>query len=565
MPSDDFPVEWPDPADLQLTWEFDDMHAPQALAPLAADYMAAVAQGVNPSYEYFGSRMRVRFRSINGYGYFAWDFGVPEAEVGAAWEQLKDARRSFAPDTSRYWAEEAIPTLRRIYTNMAAIDADGGDGAELAMAWTTAWADLVTAWTIHMIAIRGAYQVEEDLADLYEAAVPDASPGEALRLLQAGNNVLQEVEAGIERLAALAADRPAVVGLLASTHPSLEELEAVRGGAEVGSEIRAFLEEHGHLGQAFDDLTLPSWSEEPSIFLAELGHRIERDFRPDDGEAVTSPGSSPGSSRGSSRGSRAGSGAESSADRRARLRDEATRLAATVRERLADRPAELERFQRTLVLATEIGPLTETHNYWIDRMAQARLRQLATRVGARLVRDGVTDLVDDVFFLRADEVAAVLREPADRRELVHERRLAHVRNLALRPPLQLGKPEVDVGISSRFDQERPDPLGPDELKGIGASAGRATGPARVVLHPDDFGRVRPGDIIVCPSSNPSWIPVFAIAGGLVVNTGGVLSHAAVVAREFGLPAVVGTGDATTRIADGRIVEIDGAAGTVKLR
>ena len=83
----------------------------------------------------------------------------------------------------------------------------------------------------------------------------------------------------------------------------------------------------------------------------------------------------------------------------------------------------------------------------------------------------------------------------------------------------------------------------------------------------DAGRLRavqPGDIIVCPSSNPSWVPLFAIAGGLITNTGGVLSHAAVVAREFGLPAVVGTGDATTRIADGRLVEIDGSSGIVRL-
>jgi pyruvate,water dikinase len=87
----------------------------------------------------------------------------------------------------------------------------------------------------------------------------------------------------------------------------------------------------------------------------------------------------------------------------------------------------------------------------------------------------------------------------------------------------------------------------------------------VVVGPDDFARVRPGDIIVAPSSNPSWVPLFAIAGGVITNTGGVLSHAAVVAREFGLPAVVGTGDATTRIVDGRTVELDGSSGYVHLR
>jgi pyruvate,water dikinase len=91
----------------------------------------------------------------------------------------------------------------------------------------------------------------------------------------------------------------------------------------------------------------------------------------------------------------------------------------------------------------------------------------------------------------------------------------------------------------------------------------ARGRARVVRGPEDFARVGNGDIIIAGASNPGWVQLFTIAGGFVTDTGGVLSHAAVVAREFGLPAVVGTGDATTRIADGRIVEIDGAAGLVR--
>jgi len=101
------------------------------------------------------------------------------------------------------------------------------------------------------------------------------------------------------------------------------------------------------------------------------------------------------------------------------------------------------------------------------------------------------------------------------------------------------------------------------LRGTGASAGVVRGRARVVLGPEDFDRVLRGDIIVAPASNPGWVPLFSIAAGFVTDTGGVLSHAAVVAREFGLPAVVGTGDGTKRITDGRIVEIDGAAGLVR--
>jgi phosphoenolpyruvate synthase/pyruvate phosphate dikinase len=104
----------------------------------------------------------------------------------------------------------------------------------------------------------------------------------------------------------------------------------------------------------------------------------------------------------------------------------------------------------------------------------------------------------------------------------------------------------------------------NQLKGTGASAGVVRGPARVALGTDDFARILPGDIIVCPSSNPSWVPVFTIAGGLVTNTGGILSHAALVAREFGLPAVVGVPDATTKIREGQTIEIDGTSGIVRL-
>jgi len=150
--------------------------------------------------------------------------------------------------------------------------------------------------------------------------------------------------------------------------------------------------------------------------------------------------------------------------------------------------------------------------------------------------------------------------------VVDRRKREHAGHQALHPPRTIGaaRPAEPTSTVDRFDGARLASDDPNELRGNGASAGVVRGTARVALSPDDFGRIQPGDIIVCPSSNPSWVPVFAIAGGLVTNTGGVLSHAAVVAREFGLPAVVGTGDATARIVDGRMVEIDGTRGTVRL-
>ncbi len=216
-----------------------------------------------------------------------------------------------------------------------------------------------------------------------------------------------------------------------------------------------------------------------------------------------------------------------------------------------------------LALARQIGRLTETHNYWIDRMAQARLRTFAMRVGARLVREGIIERPEDILYFRRSEVPDVIRSSADRRAMVADRQSEHARWRTVKPPATVGKPST-AESSGRFSGERFAKEDEAIVRGTGASAGIVRGPARIVLGPDDFGRVRPGDIIVAPSSNPSWVPLFTIAGGLVTNTGGVLSHAAVVAREFDLPAVVGTGDATTRIVDGQMVELDGTTGYVRL-
>ena len=111
--------------------------------------------------------------------------------------------------------------------------------------------------------------------------------------------------------------------------------------------------------------------------------------------------------------------------------------------------------------------------------------------------------------------------------------------------------------------ERPSTSVPDAtLVGTPCSRGTATGPARVVRGPDDFARVRPGDILVCPWTDPSWTPLLHLAAGVVTETGGILSHAAIVARERRIPAVLGIADATRTLHDSTTITIDGTAGTV---
>jgi phosphohistidine swiveling domain-containing protein len=539
---EDFPVTWEDPGDPELSWTWDDMHMPFALVPLAADYVRVLGAGFNLCYEIFGAfPQRHHCRVWNGYAYFAYAPNVPEAEREDTSARWMAVMRERVDVTAAYWTGEVLPEIKAIDARLRSIAVETLAPDALAEAWHEAWALTGRLWELHFCAIIGPYTVLEDLADLYEAVVVGAAPGESLRLVQGTTNELLDTEVGLERLAGIACEHPAVRDLLveatgdgAGNHRTLEpaEIAAVDGGPAFLDALDAFLARHGHMGQGYDDLRFPSWHEEPSIALTQLGRRL------------ASP-------------------PEPAELRRGRLEAEAEALAVAVRERLAGKPDELGRFESLYTTSRAIGPLTEVHNYWIDRLAQARIRALSMRVGARLAASGSFDTAEDVLYLHRNEIRELIELPRDVRALVADRRVEHAAQQALKPPLNLGAPRR-ASTPDRFDGT---PIPSDDLNvllGTGASPGIVRGPARIALSPSDFGRIRAGDIIVCPSSNPSWVPVFTIAAGLVTNTGGILSHAAVVAREFGLPAVVGAGDATTRIADGRQLEIDGTTGTVHL-
>jgi pyruvate,water dikinase len=108
----------------------------------------------------------------------------------------------------------------------------------------------------------------------------------------------------------------------------------------------------------------------------------------------------------------------------------------------------------------------------------------------------------------------------------------------------------------------PHEAAPDAVRGVPASPGRATGRARIVRSGDEFDQLRAGEVLVCRVTTPSWTPLFARAAAVVTDVGSPSAHASIIAREYGIPAVVGTGDGTTRIADGAIVTVDGGAGLV---
>ncbi|MEA5456404.1 PEP/pyruvate-binding domain-containing protein [Sinomonas sp. JGH33] len=186
-------------------------------------------------------------------------------------------------------------------------------------------------------------------------------------------------------------------------------------------------------------------------------------------------------------------------------------------------------------------------------------RATFVELGRRLVAAGVLPAAEDVFHLRLDELRSIGSPDA-----MDDGERARVRNLAARRAAlrreYAGVPMLDLAVVvPREDDGGSGAL----LTGTAASGGVAEGPVRIIRGPAEFGELRAGDVLVCPNTNPSWTPLFARAAAVVVDTGGLGSHAAIVAREYGAPAVMGTGRGTALLEDGQRVRVDGSRGRVE--
>jgi pyruvate,water dikinase len=184
------------------------------------------------------------------------------------------------------------------------------------------------------------------------------------------------------------------------------------------------------------------------------------------------------------------------------------------------------------------------------------LRRSLLEIGVRLHRGGVLEAVEEVFHLRLEEIEAA-GDPSGPAGPDRERLRAAVRARSARRAELAGVRLIDP------DLIYPPRGGGDALVvGAPASAGTAAGPVVVVRGPAEFAKLTRGDVLVCPYTNPSWTPLFQRAAAVVVDAGGLASHAAIVAREYGIPAVMGTGDGTTVLTDGLVVTVNGGTGRV---
>jgi phosphohistidine swiveling domain-containing protein len=228
----------------------------------------------------------------------------------------------------------------------------------------------------------------------------------------------------------------------------------------------------------------------------------------------------------------------------------------------------LKWFSKYLASAQKYAPLREDGLAEIG-LAYPLIRQMLLEVGQRFARHRAIPADSDVFWLTRDEVqgAAARLDAGLSVESVADtialRKREHQVALHVIPPRMLPQMKL-FGFDLAWLKAKRGRSKGASLKGVAASPGKATGVARILHGPHDFDKMQPGEILVAPITTPAWTPLFALAAAIVTDVGGPLSHGSIVAREYGIPAVLGTGVATRRIRDGQTISVDGNDGTVVL-
>jgi pyruvate,water dikinase len=320
-----------------------------------------------------------------------------------------------------------------------------------------------------------------------------------------------------------------------------DALASTAEGRAFLAELRAYLDAWGKRGDKMG-VSYPSWIEDPAPAIKQLKDYLAQPDRDVEAEF-------------------------------AGLAEERERAVAEARARLSGYPSVVrEQFEASLRAAQIATVVSEDHNHLIDFQCCHEVRRVLLTLGARLAAAGALGDPTDVFHLTPDELRATAGSLVDRRALVAERRASVERARDVVAPRVLGTPPdapppddpIARAVGKLFGAPVAPSARPDALDGHPGSAGRARGRARVVRSLADAAAFQPGDVLVAEATAPPWTPLFASAAAVVTDVGGVLSHCAVVAREYRVPAVVGTGTATSVIRDGQLLEVDGDAGVVRI-
>lgn len=408
--------------------------------------------------------------------------------------------------------------------------------AELGEAIGSIVARSVRAFGYTMEAITGFMGPTFGLVEVMERELGADGPRLAAMLLQGSQNGTAAAGDGLSVLAEAATARPAVADALSAGR--FGGLREVEGGPEFLEQLDGYLDRFGWRAESWGLMHLPTAAEQPEQVLSMVARYL------------TVPGNGPREA------------IQRSAAQRAEVLDQ-------IERRLS--PEALTQVRALIEASKAHVPVSEGRALWqLTTVGSLRVPVLA--LGRKLVAAGALDAPDDAFYLSSSELREAALDPsAAVAATAQQRRIESARFATLTPPPFIGArldmatlpPEMVALVRLFSGAARPQVQG-QEIKGQAASPGVVRGRARVIHHLSEAAKLERGEILVCAMTAPPWTPLFAIAAGVVTNTGGVLSHSAICAREYAIPCVVGTQVATHLIPDGAMISVDGSTGIVRI-
>ena len=568
---ENFPVEWESEKEKKLFWVYDDLHCPRPVSPMYDDIGNWVLT-CDHMFRRFGTPFATDWigKVVNGYLYTAAipadeDMVVPSVQLGFTYSPRVPtaADPDYAEKIGAYlgavlpvyganfpdwWRDRLVPEMAR---NLQYLEdqIDNKENLSL-MEWAVVLEDAIDIldrhWKIHWmlnfaqlsstLALRAALeealggeitQKHEEILGRLQNSSSDRN-WDAIELLV---KLKDEIKEDDVLMAAFANENGADI---------LEALESTERGREfIASGLKAYQREFGWHAVWSHEFIYPSRFETPEPVLDVIKGYLDSDY---DHRPVV-----------------------------AHLETDIQAAAEELLEGIEDGDA-LEALRAANEINLKMAPLTPDHHFYIDQGTHQHTRVVLMCIGEKLAEMGVLDEPDDVMYLRYNELRYLMGDPEnyDARSIVVERRARRAEQEMIRPPDFIGTATEDQlqfpylnlwGFPEKleFDTETK-----GRVEGLGVSPGVVEGTAKVVSSPAEFDQVKQGDIMVCQMTNPAWTPLFAIIGGIVCDAGGMVAHPAVMAREFGIPGVTGTGVATREIKTGDRLRVDGTNGVVEI-
>ncbi len=535
----DFPI----PADLpDGFWQWDKMHFPRPQTPLTQDlFVHTIFAGFNKAHDEFGLPMHFLTRVINYYAYNSTAPADPGPEgIDARLARYQNSLQNLVPRVGELWENEWLPSILPGLDKARTLDYAAMSDAQLMETLEELRKDFLHRFNVHgrinFVTVAASW-----FADFYNENFHPDDPTEPYQVLQGFPTRSVDAGRGLWRLSRIVKNSPVLLKLFHEVEPKLlaSSLERSDEGRALMQALRTYLDEFGWRSDVFE-LSEPAWREDPAIPLNALQGYIALDS---DGDP------------------------ELRYQQAIKRREE---LLALARERLAGDGKKLSRFNELYEMARHYLPITENHNYYIDQVGITVLRLPILEIGRRLVRKSVIDDENDVFLLFLAEIRDGF-SGKDQHSLVAERG-ADIEKWSKvvpqpvigEPPPPSGDPFEEAIVVKMFGIPAEPSRDPSIINGIGASAGTVQGRAKVVRNLSEASKVQPGDVLVCEMTMPPWTPLFSTVSAVVADTGGVLSHCAIVAREYRLPCVVQTVVGTSVIKDGMLLTVDGSRGIVRI-